>query len=118
MRESSRATHNFWERLCCRPVSRGMQDYARRDILRLLGVSGVTFAAGLWGRASGAPLTESPSGSLWGQIVASWMPARAVPSVVVRTGRDPRTQRFTRRCVGALCVERHVPAGRIDPRER
>ena len=32
-----------------------MKAYERRDILRLLGVSGVTFASGLWGCASNAP---------------------------------------------------------------
>jgi len=32
-----------------------MKDHARRDILQLLGVSGVTFASGLWGCASRMP---------------------------------------------------------------
>ena len=38
-----------------------MTDYARRDILRLLGVSGVTFASGLWGCKNAMPEAESPS---------------------------------------------------------
>ena len=33
----------------------GMNDQSRRDVLRLLGVSGVTFASGLWGCAGAAP---------------------------------------------------------------
>jgi 3',5'-cyclic AMP phosphodiesterase CpdA len=33
----------------------GMNDKSRRDIMRLLGVSGVTFASGLWGCAGATP---------------------------------------------------------------
>ncbi|HEY1532561.1 MAG TPA: metallophosphoesterase, partial [Polyangiaceae bacterium] len=47
-----------------------MKAYERRDILRLLGVSGVTFASGLWGCAGPAasapgarPLSASVAGS-------------------------------------------------------
>jgi len=36
-----------------------MTHYARRDILRLFGVSGVTFASGLWGCASATPGAEA-----------------------------------------------------------
>jgi 3',5'-cyclic AMP phosphodiesterase CpdA len=37
-----------------------MKDYARRDILQLLGISGVTFASGLWGCASATPVAATP----------------------------------------------------------
>src|SRR3954469_15447580 len=37
-----------------------MHEYQRRDVLRLLGVSGVTFASALWGCAGAKGVVESP----------------------------------------------------------
>ena len=44
-----------------------MKSYERRDILRLLGVSGVSFASGLWGCASNAPSVMGPGPKVAGQ---------------------------------------------------
>ena len=44
-----------------------MKAYERRDILRLLGVSGVSFASGLWGCASNAPAALGPEPKAPGQ---------------------------------------------------
>jgi 3',5'-cyclic AMP phosphodiesterase CpdA len=38
-----------------------MNDYARRDLLRLLGASGITFASGLWSCAVAMPQPAKPS---------------------------------------------------------
>ena len=48
-----------------------MKAYERRDILRLLGVSGVSFASGLWGCASNGPalLASQPQAGGAGPIV-------------------------------------------------
>jgi hypothetical protein len=51
---------NFAERSASGLVTLGMKDYARRDILRLMGVSGITFASGLWGCASATPEAAAP----------------------------------------------------------
>jgi Calcineurin-like phosphoesterase len=46
-----------------------MKTYERRDILRLFGVSGVTFASGLWG--CGAPMSAGPGAAVPGAEAAS-----------------------------------------------
>ncbi len=53
-----------------------MKAYERRDILRLLGVSGVSFASGLWGCASGAPAMQArePKTAGQGPLVAAAPP--------------------------------------------
>jgi 3',5'-cyclic AMP phosphodiesterase CpdA len=55
-----------------------MNDYARRDMLRLLGVSGVTFASGLWGCAAALPQPTKPSGA---PVAAGGREAASPPSL-------------------------------------
>jgi 3',5'-cyclic AMP phosphodiesterase CpdA len=58
-----------------------MDDYARRDILKLFGVSGVTFASGLGGCGSGTPVPGSPSGA-----------APLAAGAALGTAESPKTQ--------------------------
>ena len=62
-----------------------MKIYERRDILRLFGVSGVTFASGLWGCA--APSADSP-----GALAPS--PPGAAPGQMAAAGPPPASEDF------------------------
>jgi 3',5'-cyclic AMP phosphodiesterase CpdA len=53
-----------------------MKTHQRRDILRLFGVSGVTFASGLWGCSSATPGAASPS------ALPATTPGGAAPSAM------------------------------------
>src|SRR4051812_33627253 len=57
----ARVLRSLGTRTAPRGPRRTMKDYERRDILRLLAVSGVSFGSGLWGCASPAPAVAPAS---------------------------------------------------------